>query len=653
MTATRQIGNLSIAYNEQSGQILNIRDRVLDMDVIAFRDGHELEINKLPLPMTLVNQDDNPRDPAWQCNLRSVRHPVVGCAQGFDIFRQVVVGSAVKPGGNHINPPNSLHVRYRLDRAQVNRYADPVPHSAGQRPIQMPLWLDTIGTLCAGTDWFGPETRLLQATLSGCGPRAHVGLDDGLVKDVVPVLWNMYRRSAPGLQTFPGGIYYHPDGRWLWITCQRSTVGMHWDYAADALKAQFQYHARLGPAEIVHTPEVSLYWGRGGRSEMLARLNENFVLFEEPPDWLFHTTWFWLHWWHHRPRGYDDMIEHAKILNGELGLTGFGLTSHDLRPGSWDCGPSGMRPSPHVGGDAGLRRLGAAVKAMGGRMYAHFSYLGLQQPSLDLREHWRIRGEDGRPYESFHIGSYDMYHAVNFNHPEVQEYFLEWIRRYVRDYRVDGLFWDCGGSPLAPDFAPPETRPFQRFPSESMVGGLRFLEKVMLAGRECSPDFFMWHECFSQDIPGHCYASSTDNEDFLFELNRHGRRRLVFRCHSAYNLYGGFTNIVPGSDTHVPGPVTCETYRRIAADPMNRWLVRFVREHGVRDAVGIVPGVAFCKGHIVVDPCKDPLGVCVPPYLASPRSLRNALTGEVIAPTARGEGGVTFRLPGGAPYVVE
>lgn len=650
MSAIRVIGNLDLTYDEQSGQLLRVFDRVLEMEVIAFRPGHEFEVNKLPLPMTLVNQDDNPRDPAWQCNLRAVRHPSIGCAQGFDLFRQVVVGSVCKPGGNHINPPNSLHVRYHLDRSQVNRYVDPVPHSAGQRPIQMPLWLDTLGVLCARTDWFGPDTRMLQCAIGGAGPKAHVGLEDGKVADVVPVLWNMYRRANPGNQMASGAVYYHADGRWLWITSQRPSVGMHWDYETDALKAQFQYHAQLGPAEIVYTPEVSLYWGRGGRPEIMARLNENFIGYEEPPDWSYHTTWFWLHWWHYRPRGYEDMIEHAKVLNGELGLTGFGLTSHDLRPGSWDCGPSGLRPSPHVGGDAGLRKLGEAVKAMGGHMYAHFSYLGLQQPSLDLRDHWCVRGEDGRPYESFHIGSYDMYHAVNYNHPEVQAYYLEWVRRYITDYHVDGLFWDCGGAPFPPDFTPAEKRPFQRFPSENMVGGIRFMEKVMQLGRACSPDFFMWHECISQDLPGTGYASGTDNEPFLFELNRYGRKRLVYRCHSTYNLYGGFPNISPGSDTQVSGPVTCDTYRTIARDPMNRWLVTFIREHGVRQAVGVAPGIAFCDGHLVVDPWKNNCDVVIPEHVATPRRLTNVLSGEVLNPMRSGPEGVVFRVAGAAAY---
>ena len=227
MPTTHERGSLTFEYDQTTGQILSVRDRDVDMQVIQFAPGHELEINERAVPLQLLNQDDNPDDPAWQCNFRSVEHPSIGCAQGYDVFRQVVVGSKCKPGGGHINPPNSLHIRYRIARARVQEYATPDPQSAGHTPIQMPLWLDTVGTLCAKTDWFGPDTQMMQSSPGGCGPRSHVSHEEGAVAEVVPHLWNMFRRTHPGAQMIPGAVYYHADGRWLWITAQRPTVGMH------------------------------------------------------------------------------------------------------------------------------------------------------------------------------------------------------------------------------------------------------------------------------------------------------------------------------------------------------------------------------------------------------------------------------------------
>jgi hypothetical protein len=652
---THPIGNLDIAYDPGTGQVRRVFDRSLDMEVIRFAPGHELEINHRPLPTTLVSQDDHlPHIPAWQCMLRSNIYPGIGLGQGLGIFRQMVVGSVDNPGGNHINPPNAMHLRYRLDREAIDRYDTPDPQAASRRPMKAPLWLDTVGTLCGRTGWFGPDTQMLAAHVSGCGPRSHVSLEEGGVRDVVPHLWNMFRRTHPGVQTIPGAVYSHPDGRWLWVTCQRPSVGMHWDWAPDGQTARFQFHARLAPSEIVHVPEVGLYWGRGGRDEMMARLNEGFIAYEEPNDWWWHTTWFWLHWWQYRPRGYDDMAEQVKYLHGELGLTGFGLTSHDVRPGSFDCAASGLRPSPHVGGHQGLRRLGQTVRELGGRMYVWLPFLGLAAPSLDLKDSWRITGDDGRPFESFAIGAYDLYHAVNFNHPEVQAYYLRWIRRYVTEYGIEGIFWDCGGSPLPADFSPPAARPFQRFPAEAMVAAYAFMEKVLEVGRQCSPDFFMWHEGFSTDLPATGYSSHAGADAFLMALARAGRKRLVFRSGSTYNLYGRFPRISPGTDTAFASPVSiAKTYAPVAADPMNRWLVRFVREHGVRDAVGLCPGASLCAGHVVVDPVREgKRRVEVPAWAGTWRRLTNVLTGEAAAPAGRSDAGTTFLLDGRTAYAV-
>ena len=51
MINTREIGDLDIEFDDVSGQILVIHDRTLDMQVISFHPGHELELNRLPLAL--------------------------------------------------------------------------------------------------------------------------------------------------------------------------------------------------------------------------------------------------------------------------------------------------------------------------------------------------------------------------------------------------------------------------------------------------------------------------------------------------------------------------------------------------------------------------------------------------------------------------
>jgi hypothetical protein len=206
--------------------------------------------------------------------------------------------------------------------------------------------------------------------------------------------------------------------------------------------------------------------------------------------------------------------------------------------------------------------------------------------------------------------------------------------------------------PLPPDFAPPQTRPFQRFPSEAMVGGYSLMQEIMRFGKQLSPDFFMWHETFSADLAGHGYSTATGSEAFLAELAHAGRKRLVYRSGSAYNLDGGFAMVNPKQDTVYKSPVTRETYREMINDPMNRWLVKFVADHGVRDARRVDRGAALCHDHIVVDPAKEPRPVTVPRALAAPKSLKNVLTGETVKPAEQTDAGATFQLEGRAAYEV-
>lgn len=219
----RQIGNLTLGFDRACGRLLEVHDRSLDMRVIGFdADGHELELNHQPLSTRLVEQDDpEGHDPAWRTVLESERYTGAGTGDRWRIVRTVVVGSACKPWGNHLNPPQSLHLRYRLDLEAVEQYPQGREQGAGRRPMQPACWLDLVNILCGKTDWFGPDTRMLAPHFGGCGPREHVSAEDGPVAEVVPWLQNFYRRTHPGLQAIPGAVYFHPDGRWLWITCHR------------------------------------------------------------------------------------------------------------------------------------------------------------------------------------------------------------------------------------------------------------------------------------------------------------------------------------------------------------------------------------------------------------------------------------------------
>jgi hypothetical protein len=138
----------------------------------------------------------------------------------------------------------------------------------------------------------------------------------------------------------------------------------------------------------------------------------------------------------------------------------------------------------------------------------------------------------------------------------------------------------------------------------------------------------------------------------MFDLNRAGRRRVVYQSHSTYNLYGGKVRVNPGTDCAFTSPVSLDTYRPLAADPMNRWVVKFVREHGVREAVGLQPGVALCANHVVVDEHKDGCELVLPPWAPAIRSLTHVFSGKRVKPSTTADGQTRFRLDGNTAYEV-
>ena len=91
----------------------------------------------------------------------------------------------------------------------------------------------------------------------------------------------------------------------------------------------------------------------------------------------------------------------------------------------------------------------------------------------------------------------------------------------------------------------------------------------------------------------------------------------------------------------------------MARDPMNRWIVEFVRQHGTRNAIGLQPGSALCANHVVVDGWTEQREVFVPAWAARVKALRNVFTGQAVRPTQQDERGATFVLTGKSAYAVE
>jgi hypothetical protein len=234
---------------------------------------------------------------------------------------------------------------------------------------------------------------------------------------------------------------------------------------------------------------------------------------------------------------------------------------------------------------------------------------------------------------------------INCADPTFFDYIAGWIRYYVEHLGITGIFWDSGLQPLPPDFG---NKPYLRWPGETSARALDFYERIYRLGRSLTPDFFMWVEGISTDVPMNAFA--VDGRDhaghaLLRRIAHAGPKRLVWRSAWPHDVASGFPFIAPFND--VGGAATEERYHAIAADPMNRWLCRIVKERGCWQAVGLADGISKLDEFLIC--CPGVTGTVTLPEPA--RTLQHVITGLKVRgkPSPKG---VTFTLPADGAYEI-
>ena len=264
---------------------------------------------------------------------------------------------------------------------------------------------------------------------------------------------------------------------------------------------------------------------------------------------------------------------------------------------------------------------------------------------------WPIRGIDGRPVSPPPPPGRGASASTSSTPatPPSEAYLFEWIEHYVKHLGIDGIFWDSAFQPLPPDFG---DKPYMDNPGQAGPHMLSFYERVYRFGKSLSPDFFMWGEGITTDAPMNAYAvdnrQTPEAHRLMHRLAHRGPRRLVWRSAWPHDLASGFPFLSPTNDIGLPP--TEEAYQKIADDPMNEWVCRTVREQGVRDAIGLAPGVSLLGDFVVVSP-----GVSGTVHLSESRVGEGALEHVFDGSVTRGEAspeGVAFDLPEAGAYRV-
>ncbi len=146
-------------------------------------------------------------------------------------------------------------------------------------------------------------------------------------------------------------------------------------------------------------------------------------------------------------------------------------------------------------------------------------------------------------------------------------------------------------------------------PAEAKSGPSVFYEKAYNRGRRMSDDFFMWGEGITTEgrINGFAVDNKTHGANschlLMHRLAHAGSRRLVWRSAWAHDVAGDFPFISPTNE--VNSNLAPDHNKKIASNPMNRWLCKTVKERDCRQAVGLADGISALDKFVIVGASKD------------------------------------------------
>jgi hypothetical protein len=631
---------LVVDIDKNTGDIVYLKDNVLDMTVIDQPPQWEMQVNRQPVQLSMLFHED--RRGILQTIGRMTHYTGYCQGWGLQVARLAVPGK------------HSLHLQYRVKRVPMERVY-PVP-GPSKLDVEMPMWVDTLGFLGWHFKGIKPGVRMRVFHLSGGGPPAHMSAEDDLMEKVNPHLWNLMRRTYPGVQSIPGALYYNPKtSQWIFILSRRSKLSYISDFTDTGMQFHMQYHKLMGPLEEFPVPEISIFWGNN-LEEMEKMWVDQFDQYQEPPDWNYHTVWTAMGSAGPNPRKFSELAETSEecIKNG--GANGFWLYTHDIKRFDTDTSPSSLGPCPNSGTYRDFREMVKRIHNAGGKVQVWLSSSGLK-PWGDVKPEWEFRGIDGKHWISWGWDEHEFIVACNPLDKGYRNYMLEWTRRYVEDFDVDAFFLDCGVFTFPSDFAPNHTQ--NRFPSEAGPAMRELFYEMWDIIQEVKPNnFHMWYEGFHSDYPGTGYTHGSmvfpppppevmTAQRMLYNFVKRGRR-LVWGTLHAYDLACGYAQWNPP----MGGTGSVEEAVMYAKKPMNRFIVNLVKERGIRDAIGITDGLSLLDRYLITIPEFKGRAFLTEPVFKDVTRLKNVITGKFTdikddkgIPTAELKGGTAYIIP--------
>ena len=492
---------------------------------------------------------------------------------------------------------NCYGINYHVRRD----YAEPtcpIPGPGGP-VVEAPLWVDSFSLLNLNWKFWGEDTRMLFPSAHSNGPvgeDGHAGYEHDTPENCKRYLVNDWRRIYPGVLVIHGGLFYNArTEEWIAVTCRRSHVGyiLNTENAGRGVSYDFTLHAPFNPGDALRLPEIKLYYGKS-REEMMAWLGDYVTFYyEEPPEWVHKTLWSDGLCWNNKP----TWTQQADFWESEIekglysGIKYSLVTNRPIRSGT---SPFGYEPDPNHGSIHEFKAMCRRLADKGVPMLIWMSHTGLMPGAQEVDDDWFIRGMDGRITASWGNEDGGMM-AINPGHPGYIEYTKKWIRFYMKECGAKGIFMDCLGWAFPPDFKP---RAFMRYPGDTNLMTLRFIEEIYACIKECDPEGILLGEGAPLDAPVNVITIHTNPvraidgmgpRDFFLQLNRYSKKRMV---------------IDQGPQLFAASGICCKD-DGAGWEEKNRYLNRLLRENGGRSAFTHLPGDLSILEDLLVVPAVE------------------------------------------------
>lgn len=563
---------LQVCCDERTGKVNSVTlygEELLNQQAPC---DHELIINGVPLKTRLHEQSQG-----------MVEGRVRMKGEKFiDHFSGAAIVVARSMGHRTYMKHPCFGVHYLLRRELCDMTDLPCPGPGGP-VVEAPLYVDNFTLMNWNWQFWGEDTRMIFPSSHTQGPSdefGHIGYEHDTPEKCKAFIQNVWRRIYPGVMAIHGGVFYNAKtGNWIAITCRRPNVGyiLNIESAGEGVAYDFTLHDHFDIGDSLQMPEVKIYYGQTHEEMMQWMADYVTFYYEEPPAWVFKTTWGQGLAWNNQP----TWTEQADAWEAELDKGTFNGVSYSLvtnRPVHSGTLPIGYEPDPNHGTKDEFKQMCRRLADRGVPVLVWMSHSGVLPGGVDIDDDWFIRGIDGRVCCSW--GSLDggMAHC-NPGHPGYIEYTKKWIRFYMQECGVKGIFFDCLGWAFPPDFT---QRDFMRYPGDTNRMAIKFMEEIYACIKECDPEGIMLGEGTTLDAPVNIFSIAGNPvraidgmgpRDFFLQLNRYSEKKMVVDQGGNYFPSSGMTKIADGAD-----------------DERNIFLTKFLAEKGGRDAFVHLPG---------------------------------------------------------------